>query len=65
MADQPENKVVDKRVVARYLRKGLLDPKDHERYLKGLSDLAADAVPVESSMEHAVDAEDDEAGEPA
>ena len=63
MADQPENKVVDKRVVVRYLRKGLLDEKDYERHLKSLPDLAGDAVPVEASIEH-VD-EDDEADEPA
>jgi hypothetical protein len=65
MADQPENKIVDKRVVARYLRKGLLDPKEHERYLKGLTDLADQAAPVEASMEHAAPEEDDEPGEPA
>jgi hypothetical protein len=64
MADQPDNKVVDKRVVVRYLRKGLLDEKDYERHLKGLPDLAADAMPVEASIEHVKD-DDDEADEPA
>ncbi|HSN92520.1 MAG TPA: hypothetical protein VLS93_14910 [Anaeromyxobacteraceae bacterium] len=65
MADQPENKVVDKRVAVRYLRKGLLDEKDYERHLKSLPDLADDAMPVEASIEHAAPDEDDEADEPA
>ena len=59
MADQPENKVVDKRVVVRYLRKGLLDEKDYEQYLKRLPDVADQAVDVESEIEH-VETEKDE-----
>ncbi len=51
MADSIENKLVDKRVAHRYLRKGKLDEKDHERYLKGLPDLADQAVPIEASMD--------------
>ncbi len=47
-----ENKVVDKRVAQRYVRKGLLDEKEYERHLKGLKDLADEAMPVESVMEH-------------
>jgi hypothetical protein len=65
MADQPENKLIDKRVAQRYVRKGLLDDKDYERYLKSLPDLSERAVPVEASMEHArddVDADDEDEG---
>jgi hypothetical protein len=52
MADQPENKTVDKRVAHRYLRKGVVDEKDYDRYLKSLPDLAEEAMPVEASIEH-------------
>ena len=60
MADQPENKTVDKRVAHRYLRKGIVDEKDYERYVKSLPDLADRAMPVEASIEH--DEVDDEGG---
>ena len=52
MADQPENKTVDKRVALRYLRKGIVDEKDYEKYVKSLPDLAEQAMPVEASIEH-------------
>ena len=38
-----ENKLVDRRTVARYLRKGIVDEKDYERFLKSLPDLADQA----------------------
>ena len=52
MADTIENKLVDKRVAQRYIRKGLLDEKDYEQYLKRLPDVADQAVDVESEIEH-------------
>lgn len=57
-----ENKLVDKRVAQRYLRKGQLAEKDHERYLKALKDLADDAVPVESVMERVDSGEEKKGG---
>ncbi len=51
MADQPENKLVDKRVAQRYVRKGVVDEKDYEKHLKGLPDLAEQAVPIEASID--------------
>jgi hypothetical protein len=59
MADTLENKLVDKRVLARNLRKGLLDEKDYDRYVKALPDVADQAVPVESEVEHVETSEDD------
>jgi hypothetical protein len=59
MADTIENKLVDKRVAQRYIRKGLLDEKDYEQYLKRLPDVADQAVDVESEIEH-VETEKDE-----
>jgi hypothetical protein len=59
MADTIENKLVDKRVAQRYIRKGLLDEKDFEQYLKRLPDVADQAVDVESEIEH-VETEKDE-----
>jgi len=62
MADQPENKTVDKRVVHRYLRKGIVDEKDFEKHLKNLPDLADRAAPVEASIEgEDLDDDDDDA----
>lgn len=57
-----ENKLVDRRTAARYLRKGVLDEKDYERHLKSLPDLADQAVPVEAAMEGEDDLEDDDEG---
>ncbi len=51
MADPYENKTIDKRVVHRYLRKGLLDEKEYDKHLTGLPDLADQAAPVEASIE--------------
>ncbi len=51
MADQFENKQIDKRVVHRYLRKGIVDEKEFERHTKSLPDLADEAMPVEASIE--------------
>ena len=64
MADQPENKVVDKRVAQRYVRKGVLDEKDYEKHIKGLPDLADRAAPVEASIE-GEDLDDDEGADDA
>ncbi len=55
-----ENKHVDKRVAPRYVRKGIVDEKEYEKFLKSLPDLAEQAVPVESSMAHIEIAEADE-----
>jgi hypothetical protein len=59
MADTLDNKLVDQRVARRYIRKGLLDEKDYERYLKALPDVADQAVPVESEVEHVETGEDE------
>ena len=51
MADQIENRHADKRVALRYLRKGIVEEKDFERYLKSLPDLTEQAMPIEALME--------------
>jgi hypothetical protein len=51
MADSFENKLVDKRVAHRYVRKNVVDEKDYEKYVKTLPDLADQAVPIEASMD--------------
>ena len=60
MADEIETKLIDKRVAARYLRKGRIDEKDYDRYLKSLPDLADQAVPVESDLDQ--DGDETDAG---
>jgi hypothetical protein len=60
MADQFENKQIDKRVVHRYLKKGIVDEKDYDRLQKGLPDLADRAMPIEASIE-ADELEEDDA----
>jgi len=51
MADQIENRHVDKRVAHRYLRKGVVEEKDFERYMRSLPDLTEQAMPIEALME--------------
>ncbi len=51
MSDPFQNKLVDKRVAQRYVRRGVVDEKDYEKHLKGLPDLAAQAVPIEASID--------------
>jgi hypothetical protein len=51
MADAIDPKLVDKRVAPRYLRKGLLDEKQYEHYLKTLPDLQEQAEDVEAEFE--------------
>jgi hypothetical protein len=55
-----EIKLVDRRTAPRYLRKGVLDEKDYEKYLKSLPDVADQAVPVEAAMEGEDDLDDDD-----
>ncbi len=60
MADEIERKLIDKRVAQRYLRKGRVDEKEYDRYLKSLPDLADQAVPVESDLDQDGDDLEDE-----
>ncbi len=66
MADPIENRLVDKRVAQRYLRKGKLPEKQYDTYLEALPDLADQALPVEASMGGGDEPDllDDVAGEP-
>jgi tetrahydromethanopterin S-methyltransferase subunit G len=50
MSDLFENKLVDKRVVHRYVKKGIVDEKEFDQYLKRLPDLTDKAVEVESEI---------------
>jgi hypothetical protein len=59
MADPHDSKTLDKRVVHRYVRKGVVDEKEYEKHLKNLPDLAERAAPVEASIE-GEDLDDDE-----
>lgn len=61
MAETFENKVIDKRVVHRYLRKGIVDEKEYAGHLKALPDLADQAVAVDAALEgDYLDDEDDQ-----
>jgi hypothetical protein len=60
VADSPENKLVDKRVAQRYVRKGIVDEKDWEKHLRSLPDLADSALPIEAAMEGMEVDEDDD-----
>jgi hypothetical protein len=60
MADQFENKQIDKRVVNRYVRKGIVDEKDYDKHIKSLPDLADQAIAIESAMDGELDDEDDD-----
>ncbi len=60
MAERFESKLVDKRVVYRYVRKGLVDERELRDLMKELPDLAEQAVPVEASIAHATDLGDED-----
>jgi hypothetical protein len=60
MADQFENRHIDKRVAHRYLKKAVIDEKDFERHIKSLPDLADQAVAIEAAMEGEPDEDADE-----
>ena len=51
MADALDLKTLDQRLVQRYLRKGLLEQKDYDAYLKTLPDVADKAASVEAAFE--------------
>ncbi len=61
MPDDIDRKLVDKRVAHRYLKKGRLDEKDYERYMKSLPDLAEQAVSIESALDDDFEDEPEEA----
>jgi hypothetical protein len=55
MAETFETKLIDRRVVKRYVRKGIVDEKEYAAHLKALPDLADQAVAVESAMDAELD----------
>ncbi|HEY6005707.1 MAG TPA: hypothetical protein VIV57_22695 [Anaeromyxobacter sp.] len=61
MPDSHDDRILDKRVVHRYVRKGTVDEKEYEKHIKNLPDLADRAAPVEASIEgEDLDDEDDD-----
>jgi hypothetical protein len=61
MAENIDQKNIDKRTLNRRLNSGQLDEKSYERYLKSLPDLTELAAPIETLMEDDEDtAADDE-----
>jgi hypothetical protein len=61
MAEAFANKQIDKRVVARYLRKGLIDEKEYAASQKALPDLEDQALPVEAALEGEITDDPDDA----
>ena len=51
MAETFENKLIDKRVVHRYVRKGIVDEKDFAAFLKALPDREADALALDAALD--------------
>jgi hypothetical protein len=61
MAETYEIKLIDRRVMKRYVRKGIVDEREYAAHLKALPDLEAQALSVESAMDGELD--DDADGE--
>lgn len=60
MAETFENKQIDKRVVHRYLRKGIVDEREYAAFLKALPDREGDALSVDAALDgDDLDDEDD------
>ena len=51
MAETYDIKLIDRRVVKRYVRKGIVDEKEYAAHLKALPDLESQALSVESAMD--------------
>lgn len=51
MADSIDFDSVDKRIVSRLLKKGLLNEKDYEKHLKALPDLQEQSATIEATLE--------------
>ena len=51
MAETYEMKQIDKRVVVRYLRRGVVDEKEYATFIKNLPDLADQCVAIEAFLE--------------
>ena len=49
--DEIPSRYLDRRVVERYIKKGLLDDKEYARHLKSLEDLAEKAGSVETEFD--------------
>ncbi|HET9553907.1 MAG TPA: hypothetical protein VFP50_13135 [Anaeromyxobacteraceae bacterium] len=66
MAETFENKQIDKRVVVRYVRRGIVDEKEYAAHLKALPDLAEQAISIEAALDgdELDDLDDDEDVEP-
>jgi hypothetical protein len=47
----PPIRHLDRRVAERYVKKGLLDEKEYQRYLKSLPDLADKATKIETEFQ--------------
>ena len=56
MAKALDEQLVDRRTVERNIQKGLLSRKDHEAYLKGLSDAEGNAEVVDLEEDQDADA---------
>jgi len=66
MAETFENRQIDKRVVQRYLRKGVVDEREYAAFLKALPDLEEHALPLDAALDgDYLDDEDDEDDAPA
>jgi hypothetical protein len=48
--DEIPLRYLDRRVVERYMKKGILDEKDYQRHLKALEDLSEKAGSVETEF---------------
>jgi hypothetical protein len=48
--DEIPLKYLDRRVVERYMKKGILDEKEYQRHLKALEDLSEKAGSVETEF---------------
>jgi hypothetical protein len=60
MAETFENKQIDKRVVSRYIRKGIIDDREYASHLKALPDLEEQALAVDAALDgDYLDDEDD------
>jgi hypothetical protein len=62
MAETFENKLIDKRVVHRYIRKGVVDEREYAGHLKALPDLEEQALALDAALDDDDLDDEDDAG---
>ena len=63
MANQPDQKMFDQRVVARHIKRGLISADDKQKYLESLEDCAELASDCETVFSYRVESDESDSAD--